>query len=129
MSKLVGVQGKIKVEMVEFTCVAAVGPSGQLGEENGLPWPPGSIRGDMTYFKKLTSSKISYTTNGSVLDVSSDDDLANVVIMGRKTWDSIPTKFKPLESRLNIIITSSSSLNFSRLFNSHGSLNNVLVQM
>ena len=34
----------------------------------------------------------------------------NAVIMGRKTWESIPTKFRPLKDRLNITVTSASSL-------------------
>lgn len=34
-------------------------------------------------------------------------DAVNAVIMGRKTWDSIPPKFRPLKNRLNIIITRS----------------------
>lgn len=29
----------------------------------------------------------------------------NAVIMGRKTWDSIPPKFRPLQNRLNIVIS------------------------
>ena len=93
--------------MVEFTCVAAVGPDGQLGEKNELPWPAGSIRGDMNYFKKLTMSNIFYSETGEATTFTAAEKMSNVVIMGRKTWDSIPEKFKPLESRLNIIITSS----------------------
>lgn len=93
--------------MVEFTCVAAVGPKGQLGENNDLPWPAGSIRGDMNFFKLLTLSKAVYSETGEVISCTLSEKMSNVVIMGRKTWDSIPKKFKPLESRFNIIITSS----------------------
>lgn len=95
--------------MVGFTCVAAVGPLGQLGENNNLPWPPGSIRGDMNYFRNLTSSCINFIEGDIVLS-SPATEMSNVVIMGRKTWDSIPNKFRPLDSRLNIVITSSLKL-------------------
>lgn len=50
-------------------------------------------RGDMAYFKKVTSS----CALGS----------RNAVIMGRKTWESIPKKFQPLSGRLNIVLTRS----------------------
>lgn len=33
-------------------------------------------------------------------------DRVNAVIMGRKTWDSIPLKFRPLTKRMNVILTS-----------------------
>lgn len=46
----------------------------------------------MAYFNKMTRH------------VSADVN-RNVVIMGRKTWESIPPKFKPLPGRLNVIIS------------------------
>lgn len=47
----------------------------------------------MAYFKKLTSQ-------------TSSPKLKNAVIMGRKTFLSIPEKFRPLRGRLNIVLTS-----------------------
>lgn len=91
--------------MVSFTCVAAVGPNGQLGENNDLPWPPGSIKGDMNFFKNITLSHIVFNIDGSVADVKPAPAMSNVVIMGRKTWESIPPRFRPLEDRLNIVVT------------------------
>jgi len=54
--------------------------------------------GDLKFFKKLTCE--------------APDGEQNAVIMGRKTWDSIPSKFKPLKNRLNIIISRNSPLRF-----------------
>jgi dihydrofolate reductase len=52
-----------------------------------------SKTGDMAYFKKLTSH-------------TSSPKLKNAVIMGRKTFLTIPEKFRPLKGRLNIVLTS-----------------------
>ena len=59
-----------------------------IGKDNDLPWP--MIKEDMKHFKK--------TTKG------------HPVIMGRKTWDSIPEKFRPLPGRLNIVVTRNADL-------------------
>ncbi len=56
-----------------------------------LPW---KIPGDMAYFKELTSRTV-------------DPAKQNAVVMGRKTWESIPAKFRPLAGRLNIILSRS----------------------
>ena len=46
----------------------------------------------MKHFKKVTSDPPA-------------PGLTNAVIMGRKTWESIPTKFRPLDGRTNIVLT------------------------
>ena len=62
-----------------------------IGLNNSIPW---HIKDDLKQFKKITTH------------INSDNTIIkNVVIMGRKTWDSIPEKFKPLSDRINIIIT------------------------
>ncbi len=48
---------------------------------------------DMNYFKKLTSKTTDLTKQ-------------NIVILGRKTYESIPEKFRPLPDRINIVISS-----------------------
>lgn len=48
----------------------------------------------MLYFTKMTST-------------TKDSRKKNVVIMGRRTWDSIPPKFKPLSDRINFVLSRS----------------------
>lgn len=56
--------------------------NGVIGKDNALPW---HLPEDMAHFKRTT--------------------LGCPVIMGRKTWDSLPAKFRPLPGRLNIVVT------------------------
>lgn len=60
-----------------------------------LPW---SISVDMKYFNNVTSM----TSQGLP-----NNNLMNAVIMGKNTWLSIGSKFKPLPNRVNIIISTS----------------------
>lgn len=53
-----------------------------IGAGNQLPW---HLPEDMVHFKRLT--------------------LGCPVIMGRKTWDSLPPRFRPLPGRVNIVVT------------------------
>ncbi len=55
-----------------------------IGNKNDLPWR-GLIPQDLKRFKEIT--------------------LGHPVIMGRNTWDSIPSKFRPLPGRVNIVLT------------------------
>ena len=69
--------------------IVAVDENYGIGKENSIPW---ELPGDLKYFKEITTSK-----------------KRNVVIMGRKTWESIPPKYRPLKDRINIVITSQKS--------------------
>lgn len=64
----------------ELGVIAAVGGNGELGIDGDLIW---RIPDDLRHFKKVT--------------------MGHPVIMGRKTWDSLPKK--PLPGRLNIVVS------------------------
>ncbi len=55
---------------------------GVIGAEGGMPW---HVPEDLAHFKEVT--------------------LGAPVVMGRKTWDSLPDRFRPLAGRENIVIT------------------------
>ncbi len=59
-----------------------------IGKGNELPW---HLPDDMKYFKKVTTSQAMFHN----IDV----------IMGRKTWESIPEKYRPLIGRNNWVIS------------------------
>ena len=56
--------------------------NGVIGKDNTMPW---HLPEDMAHFKQLTQGC--------------------AVIMGRKTWDSLPPRFRPLPGRTNIVVT------------------------
>ncbi|TQV99981.1 hypothetical protein V2A60_005394 [Cordyceps javanica] len=66
-----------------------------IGAGGTMPWK--GLRKEMQYFARVTTHVPSHCPPGAV----------NAVVMGRKTWDSIPTKFRPLKDRLNIVISRS----------------------
>ena len=65
-----------------LTLIAAVARNRVIGSGNDLVWRSPE---DMQRFKAAT--------------------LGQTVIMGRKTWESLPTKFRPLPGRRNIVVT------------------------
>lgn len=66
--------------------VVAACKNGGIGFKNRLPW---KLSKEMKYFKELTIGEKN-----------------NAVVMGRKTWLSIPEKNRPLPKRENIVLTS-----------------------
>ncbi len=62
--------------------IAAIGKNRELGKDNDLIW---HLPKDMKFFTETT--------------------LGHFVIMGRRNYDSIPTKYRPLKERTNVIVT------------------------
>ncbi|MEW6165236.1 MAG: dihydrofolate reductase [Pseudomonadota bacterium] len=62
--------------------IVAMARNGVIGRDNALPW---HLPEDLKRFKQLT--------------------MGHAVIMGRKTWESLPEKFRPLPGRRNIVVT------------------------
>jgi dihydrofolate reductase len=81
--------------MVFFSLILACTLDGGIGYNNKIPW---NIPQELGLFKKITTDINCYVKK-------------NAIIMGRKTWESLP--FKPLKDRINIVITSDSDkINF-----------------
>ena len=67
---------------MQINMIFARSANGVIGNNNAMPW---HLPEDLAHFKQLT--------------------LGSPVIMGRKTWDSLPPKFRPLPGRTNVVIT------------------------
>ncbi|KAH7065857.1 dihydrofolate reductase-like domain-containing protein [Paraphoma chrysanthemicola] len=80
-----------------LTLILAATPSLGIGKGGTLPWP--QLKKEMGYFARVTK-RVS-----SPPSAADGPRKVNAVLMGRKTWDSIPAKFRPLKDRLNIVIT------------------------
>ena len=67
---------------MKLVVVAAVARNGVIGRDGGIPW---HLREDLARFRALTTGQ--------------------PVVMGRKTWDSLPDRFRPLPGRQNVVVT------------------------
>src|SRR5689334_5572335 len=66
--------------LIPIAVVVARARNGVIGRDGGLPW---RLKSDMAWFKASTMGK--------------------PILMGRKTWDSLPKK--PLPGRLNVVLS------------------------
>lgn len=65
-----------------ISLIVAVSENNVIGKNNSLPW---HLPADVKYFRDTT--------------------MGHCVIMGRKNYDSIPLKYRPLDGRTNIVVT------------------------
>ena len=68
--------------MTVVSLVAAVARGGVIGRDGGIPW---RLPEDMAHFRELT--------------------MGHPVVMGRRTWESLPDQFRPLPGRGNVVVT------------------------
>ena len=73
----------------EYKMIVAVCRGGGIGYEGQLPWP--KLARDMRFFAEMTSS--------SMVPYNS------AVVMGRRTWESIPASVRPLKFRDNFVVS------------------------
>ncbi len=67
---------------MKLKLILARSRNGVIGRDNTMPW---HLPEDLAHFKRTT--------------------MGAPVIMGRKTWESLPPRFRPLPGRLNIVVT------------------------
>ena len=65
---------------MKVSLIVAMDSNRGIGKNNDLMW---HLPADMNFFKETTKNQI--------------------VVMGRKNYDSIPEKYRPLPNRLNVI--------------------------
>jgi len=105
---------------LNYNIIIAVCKKGGIGFEGKLSW---NIKQDLKYFANITTKTFSENESSvnkpilpSSLLLSVKDKLIpdkeslnteqkNIVVMGRKTWESIPNKFRPLKNRINVVLS------------------------
>jgi dihydrofolate reductase len=65
-----------------ISLIAAVAHGGVIGNGHAMPW---HLPEDLAHFRRVT--------------------LGHTVVMGRRTWDSLPPRFRPLPGRRNIVLS------------------------
>ncbi|KAL6263143.1 hypothetical protein P5V15_005944 [Pogonomyrmex californicus] len=76
-----------KLELIAAAC-----ENMGIGINGNLPW---RLKTEMAFFTRMTTE-----TNHT--------NKKNVVLMGRRTWECIPDKYRPLKDRINMVLTSKS---------------------
>lgn len=110
-----------------FSVVVALDRKRGIGKDGALPW---KLKGDMRWFRELTTcpdtsevmaryqmniglqDKRTHTWDSLTARIGGARPLTewspgarNAVLMGRKTWESLPPRFRPLPGRLNGVIS------------------------
>lgn len=77
---------------MNFSIIVAVDEKMGIGIKNDLPW---HLSTDLKQFAAITKD--------------APEGKQNAVIMGRRTWESLPEKYRPLKGRVNVVLTRNSA--------------------
>ncbi|XP_076241188.1 dihydrofolate reductase [Calliopsis andreniformis] len=77
---------------LNLNLIAAACENMGIGINGTLPW---KLKNEMAFFTSMTTK-------------TKDANKKNVVLMGRRTWECIPSKYRPLRNRINMVLTSQS---------------------
>lgn len=91
---------------MSITLIAAVTNNSVIGKDNDLVWRNPE---DMKHFRELTTG--------------------HTVLMGRKSWESIPEKYRPLPKRLNVVITRQANYALPQGVRVYSSVQQALTQL
>jgi dihydrofolate reductase len=72
---------------LSFHVIVAVDRRGGMARDGGMPW---HLPADLKWFKRQTAG---------------DGAGVNRVLMGRRTWESLPERYRPLPGRVNLVMT------------------------
>lgn len=73
---------------IALTLIVAATPSHAIGRSSALPW---RLPKEMAYFARVTKGE--------------RREGMNAVIMGRKSWEGIPERWRPLAGRINVVVS------------------------
>lgn len=77
--------------METFSIIVATDLKRCIGVGGQLPW---KLKADLKHFQEITT-------------MTTDPAKQNAVIMGRRTWESLPERSRPLPKRLNVVLSRS----------------------
>jgi len=137
--------------MATFSIVVATDLYRGIGQDGHLPW---TLKGDMRWFRELTTCperpavQARYRLDVAIRDMhpltveqlvarigkepgllTPGPDSRNAVIMGRKTWEGLPERFRPLPGRLNGVLSAADNIKSDGTFKQWASLDEALVQL
>lgn len=96
-----------------FSIIVIIDKNNGIGKNSAMPW---HFPLDLKHFAKITT-------------ITQSSKKINAVIMGRKTWESIPESHRPLKNRLNAVLTHDNNMRFPENIFKFSSLDDALCSL